>query len=92
MLGVETPQISWLLVAIQLLGLSIAWLVRLGEGSPHQSSLQLLFFAFLTLVGGATIATLGLGPGRWLACGVTLTLMVLTVTWDSRRSSGDAVW
>jgi hypothetical protein len=92
MLGSETPPITWALIAIQLLGLGIAWGARLSEGSAHQGTLQLLFFAVLTLVGGATIIALGLGPGCWLACGVTLALMVLTVTCDFSHCRRDVVW
>jgi hypothetical protein len=89
---VETPQITWLLLLVQVLGLTVAWVARLSEGSSFQGGLQIAFLALLTLVGGATVAALGLGPGRWLPSGVTLAVMVLAVTCDFSRCRRDIVW
>jgi len=48
----------------------------------------IVFCGLLVLVAGATVAATAMGPGCWLASGGTLSVMVLTVTWDfgtSRR-------
>jgi hypothetical protein len=92
MVFVETPQITWLLILIQVLGLTVAWVARLSEGSSFQSGLQLAFLTLLTLVGVATVAALGMGPGRWLPGAVTLALMVLAVTCDFSRCRRSVVW
>jgi hypothetical protein len=92
MQGSETVSITWMLIAIQLAGLGVAWGARLSEGSAHQGVAQLLFFALLTLVGGVTIFALWIGPGCWLACGVTFALMLLTATCDFRRGRREVAW
>jgi hypothetical protein len=88
----ETPEITWLLALVQVLGLTVAWIARLSEGSAFQGLLQFLFVALLVLTGGATLVALSLGPGRWLTCGITLAVMVLTVTTDFNRCRHDVVW
>ncbi len=85
MLDITT--ICWLFGAVELLGLTSAWAARLSEGSLHQTCCQRLFLGCLTLVGGATIVSFGLGPSCWLTSGVTLAVMVLTVICDFGRCS-----
>ena len=88
----EAPMISWLFVAIEVAGLTSAWVARLSTGSRRQTSCQYLFLGCLALMGGAAFASLGFGPGCWLVSSVTLALMILTVTCDFRRSRQDAAW
>ncbi len=88
----EAAVICWLLGAAQSLGLASAWIARVSEGSRYQSVGQSLFLACLTLVAAACIGSFTLGPGHWLACGATLSLMVLTVTCDFRRCGQTAAW
>ena len=92
MIALEAHAVFWLLIAVQAAGLTSTWLTRLSEGSRCQTSCQRLFFGCLGLVGLATIASLGLGPGSWLSCGTTLSLMVVGVTWDVGQSSRAAIW
>jgi hypothetical protein len=35
---------------------------------------------------------LAIGPGTWLACATSLTVMVLATTWDLRTKPDLAVW
>jgi uncharacterized membrane protein len=87
----ETSFLLWSLGFIQIAGLVSAWLARLSEGSRSQASCQCLFLALLGLVGLSTMASLALGPRYWLACGATLSVMVLGAIWDFRaqvRTSG----
>ena len=74
------------LAIIQTAGLLSACLARLGEGSTRQAGCQWLFFGCLSLVGLATMVALAVGPGACLASGTTLTVMVLTATWDFSRA------
>ena len=88
----EAPLVVWLLVIVQLAGLASTWLVRFSEGSRGQASCQRLFFGCLWLVGLGTMASLCLGPGCWMTSGATLSLMVVAVTCDFRRSRRAVVW
>lgn len=88
----EASVIWCLLGTIEVLGLTSAWVARLSEGSRRQTSCQRVFLGFLALVGGATIISVALGLGCWLASGTTLLLMVLTVTCDCSRSRQAAAW
>jgi hypothetical protein len=92
MATLEASIICCLFGAVELLGLTVAWLTRLSQGSRGQTSCQCLFFGSLALVGGATIVAFGLGPSYWLASGATLAFMVLTVTCDFSRCGKAAVW
>ena len=77
------PNMSmWWLMGVQIVGLASAWLARIGEGSKHQISYQLLFFVCLGGVGAATIGALLCSPGSCLMTGATLPIMVLAATWD----------
>jgi hypothetical protein len=76
---------NWVMLGVQVLGLGSAWLTRRSEGSPLQSTIQALFVVALVLVGVATIVAIGRGPGCWLACGTTLSLMVVGVVCEFDR-------
>jgi hypothetical protein len=92
MSGSHLSAFVWAVAAIQVLGLLLAWMARLSEGSRRQTLCQRLFFAALVLVGLGTIVLLGMGPGYWLVSGTTLSLMVLTVTCDFSRSPRAGAW
>jgi hypothetical protein len=73
--------------AVQFLGLLSAAVARLGEGSDWQPVTQHLFIAFLALVGMETMGALALGPvGYWLPSAATLSVMVVSVVCDFRRT------
>ncbi len=78
----------WGLAGVLTLGLVSAWLARIGAGSHRQSLSHGLFFGCLALVAFATILSVGVGPGCWLASVATLAMMVLAATADTRRSRG----
>lgn len=82
----ESPALLCCLGAVQVLGLLSAALARLGEGSRRQVVCQRLFLACLGLVGLGTIVSLGMPSGWWVASGSTLSLMVVTATWDCGRT------
>jgi hypothetical protein len=88
----ETPVICWLFGAVQVIGLTSAWVARLSAGSRRQTSCHCLFLACLPLVGGAAAFSLGLGLRCWLVCSITLSLMVLTVVCDFSRSQQGTAW
>ncbi len=90
--GLDSPVVLWLFAAAQLLGVASAWHARLSEGSPHQVISQWMFFGILPLMGVATMIAFAVGPGCWLACAATLSVMVLTVTLDFRGSREAATW
>ena len=92
MIDLDASAVFWLLVAIQLVGLTCAWMARLSEGSRWQTACQHLFVGCLAVVGAAALLSFGLGPGWWLAAGSTLSLMVLTVTCDFSRCTQAAAW
>jgi hypothetical protein len=92
MYGFDSSATLWLLIGVQLLGVSSAWTARLSEGSPWQTVSQYVFFATLPLMGIVTSIAFGIGPGCWLACCTTLATMVLTVTCDFRGSREAATW
>jgi hypothetical protein len=74
------------IVAIQIAGLFCAWITRCSEGSALQPLCHRLFFGALLLMGGATVVALGIGPGCWISCGATLSIMVVGVTCEFSRS------
>lgn len=90
--GFDSPTGFGLLLAAQLLGVFSACLARLTEGSSCQAIGQCLFVGALSLVGAATMVALAIGPGCWIACSATLSLMILTVTCDFRGSREAATW
>ena len=90
--GLDSPAALWLLVAIQFVGVLSACAARLSEGSSRQSAIQCLFFGTLALMGVATVTAFAVGPGWWLACSASLTVMILTVTCDFRSGRESATW
>ena len=88
----ETQAVCWLFGAIQVIGLTSAWVARLSAGSRSQTSCQCLFLACLPLVGGTAAVSLGQGPSCWLISSITLSLMILTVTCDFSRPQQGTVW
>ncbi len=82
MVDYDAQTVSWILVTVQLAGLSSAWLARLSEGSRGQTSCQRIFLACLGLVGVATVLSLFMTAGTWMFSGATLSLMVLAAVWD----------
>ncbi len=73
------------LATVQVLGMAIAWLARLSQGSPHQRRCQRLFFVSLIAVGGATMMSLRLAPACWLLSAVIFTLTIMIVVCDFSR-------
>ncbi|MBS0208682.1 MAG: hypothetical protein JSS27_06970 [Planctomycetes bacterium] len=69
-------------VLIQVAGLFAGWWARVSEGSSVQGFAQRLFFLCLSLVATLTVLSLSFGPGACISCGATLSVMVLTATWD----------
>lgn len=90
--GFDSPTVLWAFVAAQIVGIAIAWLARLSEGSACQKISQYLFFGVLLVMGVVTTFALAVGPGCWVACATTLAVMVLTVTCDFRSSREAATW
>jgi hypothetical protein len=90
--GFDSTTALWILVAAQAVGVASALFARLSEGSPHQSVCQRLFYAVLPLMGAATMVSMAVGPGCWVACATTVSVMVLTVTCDFRSSREAATW
>jgi hypothetical protein len=88
----DSPALLCCVGAVQVLGLLSAALTRLAEGSRRQSVCQWLFFVCLGLVGLGTIVSLGLPSGWWVASGATLSMMVVTATWDFGRSRPAEAW
>ena len=73
------------LVAIQIAGLLSACVVRRSEGSRYQVTSQCVFLGAMLGVGILTIATVTLGPGRWVAPGATLSAMAIVAMVDFGR-------
>lgn len=73
-------------VGVLATGLLSAWFARIGAGSPQQTLSHALFFGCLPMVAGATIISVGIGPGYWLASASTFAVMVLAATAETRRS------
>jgi hypothetical protein len=83
---------AWGLTVMLALGLVSAWFARLSEQFRCPALLRGAFLALLILVGATTLVSAWLGSGWWLGCGATLSLMVLTVTCDFRRTQAAAAW
>lgn len=83
--------VLWTLIAVQMLGLFSALLSRLGDGSPGEGHCQCFFIFCLALVGSTTIASMSLGPGAWLTCGATLSIMVVVALYDCGSAKEIAV-
>ena len=88
----EAPAICWLFGAVQVIGLTSAWMARLSAGSRRQTCCYCLFLACLPLVGGTAAFSVGLGPRCWLVSSITLSVMVLTVICDFSRSQQGTAW
>lgn len=84
----ESSMFAWTLGILQIAGLTSAWLARLSEGSRRQAWCQGLFFAFLGLIGMATMLSVTLGPRCWITTCTTLSVMVLGAIWDFRPAAG----
>ncbi len=89
---VEISTICWLLLAVQVLGLTSAWVTRLCRTPRRQTVCQCVFLLAMVLVGGSTIAAFALGPFYYLPTGVTLSLMVLGAVVDFRPDRAAAAW
>ena len=76
-----------MIAAVQIIGLFSAWATRFSEGSVWQVWFQRLFFASLLLMGVTTVLAFGVGPGCWISCGTTLSLMVVGATCDFSRQA-----
>ena len=89
----DGPALLFVLGTIQVFGLISATIARLGEGSGCQTLCQRVFLASLALVGAATALSVTLlMPGAWVACGATLSLMVLMATCDFGRAGHTTAW
>ena len=88
----EATAMGWVFAAVQVVGLTSAWVARLSAGTRGQTSCHGFFLACMAIVGGAAIVSLGLGPSCWLVSSITLSLMILTVTCDFSRSRQGAAW
>jgi uncharacterized membrane protein len=73
------------LAVIQAAGLLSACVVRRSEGSRYQVTFQCVFLGAMLGVGILTVATMTLGPGRWLAPGATLSAMAVVAMVDFGR-------
>lgn len=78
--GLSTGAVC-LLVALQSLGLTAAWLSRVG-GNSRQPLFQRLFFSSFALLGGATIGAMSVGTTPCMCSSAVLAVMVLGATWD----------
>src|SRR5438046_10312065 len=74
--------VAWCLACVQVVGLASAWLARITSRSDRHTSCQVLFICCLALVGMVTMVALSLGEGAFLISGTTLSILVLTTTWD----------
>jgi len=85
MTGTEAAWLSTIFTASQLLGIVAAWTTRLSEGSRYQTACQMLFLAYLALIGGATIVSVAVARGIWLGFAATFSMMVVTAASDFRH-------
>jgi hypothetical protein len=74
-----TPETAWCALSLTISTLGIVGLLacRLTEKSDCSAVCQLLFFAAMLLVAGATLASLALHSGLWVFSGVTLATMAV---------------
>lgn len=87
MIWIDQPLVFWLMAAIQVVGLFSLALTRVGEHSSACTPCRCVFFVCMLSVGIATVFSLAMGTGQWMAGGMTLSLMVVGCTLDFR---GDA--
>jgi hypothetical protein len=72
-------------VTVQIVGLLSAWIARRSEGSRHQSICRAVFYFCLVLVALTAMVTFSVGPGGTLACGATLSIMVVATIGEFDR-------
>jgi len=88
--ALDTTAGLWILGAVQLLGITSAWVARLSEGSAMQANCQRFFFLGLVLMGLATMATAACRPGMLLPSAATLAISLLIVICDFRHAERSA--
>jgi len=81
-IGLESLAAVLCLLAIQALGVLSALAARRSEDVAGRTAFQWLFIACLGLVGLSTAVLVSAASGWWLASGTTLSVMVLTITYD----------
>lgn len=67
---------------LQAAGLMSTLIARRAQGASRRRW-QWSFFAFLLLVGTATMVVAAVDPASSLSCGVTLAAMVIGIVWDA---------
>ena len=88
----EATATLWMLVAVQLFGLTIAWLCRLDGGALWRNVIHSLFFVSLAAVALTSLVCVAIGPGYCLlACG-SLGLMVLGAVSDFSPKRDAVAW
>ncbi len=85
MSGTEAILLCLALGSSQVLGLALALITRLSEGSKFQATFQALLLIYLGVMGGATIVSLAVARGVWLGFGATFSAMVVMAVYDSRQ-------
>ncbi len=81
-IGLESLASVLCLLAIQALGVLSAFAARRSASVAGRIALQWLFLACLGLVGLSTAVLVSAASGWWLSSGTTLSVMVLTITYD----------
>jgi len=81
-IGLQSLATVLCLLAIQALGFLSALAARRSDGATGRTACQWLFIACLGLVGLSTAVLVSMASGWWLASGTTLSVMVLTTTYD----------
>jgi hypothetical protein len=76
-----TPLILFL-ATLQVVGLASACLARMSEGSRVQAQCHAAFMVCMCLLGVATAASLAVGPGWCMSCGLTLSIMAVGAVCD----------
>lgn len=79
--------VFWILLAIEVMGLTSASLVRLSAGCRTHQSCQWLFFACLSLVGCSSVVAMVISPISWLLSAATLAMMIVAVVWDRSQNT-----
>jgi len=64
-------------VVVQIVGLLSAWAARRSQGSRYEGICCVAFYLCLMLVALTAMVSFGVGPGGTLACGATLSIMVV---------------
>jgi len=82
MVSIDFPVASWLILAVQSLGIISAITARIPRLHSHQSTCQSVFLVCLLLVGVASAVSLRMGTGHWLFSGATLAVMAVAATLD----------